>query len=281
MSEEEPIEGARRRRVLSNGQVLAFVWRRWMRRPGRLALILSFMLGSTLCDLSIPWAAGALVNAVADPARHVAIAWKAWAMLAGLYVFFYGLRQVSFRAMNSFAARNMEELTNEAFTKVQAFSSDWHGDTFAGSTVRKISRGMWGYDSISDVLILMLGPALVVLIGLSFSLMARQPVAGVVSLAVVLVYMAANVLLTTRWVRPRNLKSRQGHAGRCRLRADRLFMSCMAICAMSASMCTTCSVGERHGGARRHARTQPHGVPTARARRPLRRCRPARSPSRT
>jgi ATP-binding cassette subfamily B protein len=207
MSEEEPIEGARRRRVLSNGQVLAFVWRRWMRRPGRLALILSFMLGSTLCDLSIPWAAGALVNAVADPARHVAIAWKAWAMLAGLYVFFYGLRQVSFRAMNSFAARNMEELTNEAFTKVQAFSSDWHGDTFAGSTVRKISRGMWGYDSISDVLILMLGPALVVLIGLSFSLMARQPVAGVVSLAVVLVYMAANVLLTTRWVRPRNLKS--------------------------------------------------------------------------
>ena len=95
---------------------------------------------------------------MSDPVRRADAAWGAWGLLAGLYVCFYALRQVGLRLMNPFAAGAMEQITNRAFETVQGFSSDWHANTFAGSTVRKISRGMWGYDSISDVLILMLGP---------------------------------------------------------------------------------------------------------------------------
>ena len=51
---------------------------------------------------------------------------------------------------NPLAAHNMEEMTNEAFRRVQSFSADWHGDTFAGATVRRMSRAMWGYDVVSD-----------------------------------------------------------------------------------------------------------------------------------
>ncbi len=207
MSDEDEIEGGARRRTLSNREVLAFVWRQWMRRPRRFALILTFMLAATSFDLSIPWAAGGLVGAVTQAGRKADIAWGAWAVLSAMYVFFYALRQGGFRLMNGFAARNMEEMVNESFARVQAFSSDWHADTFAGSTVRKVSRGMWGYDNVSDVLILMLGPAVIVLFGLSFSMLARAPLAGAAELALVLVYMAVNIVMTTRWVRPANLKS--------------------------------------------------------------------------
>ncbi|MEI9964179.1 MAG: hypothetical protein WDM92_05245 [Caulobacteraceae bacterium] len=64
-----------------------------------------------------------------------------------------------------FASRNMEEMTGEAFARVQTFSSDWFADNFAGSTVRKVTRAMWGYDTISDVVMMGLGPAILVLSG--------------------------------------------------------------------------------------------------------------------
>ncbi|MBS0297923.1 MAG: ABC transporter ATP-binding protein [Proteobacteria bacterium] len=198
---------AEKRRVLSNAQVLAFVWKQWMRRPGLLVGVLAFIMASTVCDLSIPWAAGGLIGAVSAHPAAPARVWTPWGVLAALYVAFYGLRQVAFRFQNVLAAANMQELTNSAFAKVLSFSSDWHADTFAGSTVRKISRGMWGYDSISDTLVLMLGPAVTVLVGLSISTMIRNPLAGAVTLAIVALYMASSVLITTRWVRPANLQS--------------------------------------------------------------------------
>ena len=82
--DDDDEEGERARplvggKVLSNGAVLGFIWRQWMRQPGRFAWIVLFIAGSTACDLSIPWAAGALINAVTGKGA-VAAAWKGWAM---------------------------------------------------------------------------------------------------------------------------------------------------------------------------------------------------------
>src|SRR5579875_2118159 len=78
-----------RARPLSPGQVLDYVARQWMRRPGRFAAISALMLAGTLCDLAIPWAAGGLIEAVSRPARVDGAAWRAWALLSGLYLGFY------------------------------------------------------------------------------------------------------------------------------------------------------------------------------------------------
>ena len=68
---------------------------------------------------------------------------------------------------------------------MQSFSADWHADTFAGATVRRISRAMWGYDVVSDAVIAWIGPALIVLAVLSVTLMLRWPLIGAFSLAMV------------------------------------------------------------------------------------------------
>jgi ATP-binding cassette subfamily B protein len=44
--------------------------------------------------------------------------------------------------------------------RVQRFSTDWHANTFAGSTVRKITRGMWALDLLNDTMLIALFPSL-------------------------------------------------------------------------------------------------------------------------
>jgi len=201
------LDGGDRRKVLSNGAVFGFIAARWMRRPWWLAGIVALMLAGTLCDLGLPWAAGALVEAVSNPLHRADAAWRAWAMLSGLYLGMYMLRNRAFLVMNGFSARNMEELVNTSFQRVQSFSSDWFANTFAGSTVRKITRGMWGYDAVSDSVFLMLGPSLLVLAGLAISIGLRWPLAGLFCGLVVASFMLFNLLTSARYIRPANLKS--------------------------------------------------------------------------
>ncbi len=195
------------RKPLSNRAVFGFIATRWLRRPWLLALIVALMLGGTLCDLGIPWAAGALVEAVSDPLHRAQAAWRAWALLSGLYLGMYMLRNRAFLVMNGFSARNMEEMVNTSFQRVQSFSSDWFANTFAGSTVRKITRGMWGYDAVSDSAFLMLGPSLLVLGGLAVSIGLRWPLAGLFCGLVITGFMVFNLTMAARYIRPANLKS--------------------------------------------------------------------------
>jgi len=197
----------RKERVLSNGQVLAFIAGFWLRRPWLLIACVTLTLLSVGFDMALPWAAGNLVDAVSAGPARTELAWQAWAMFVGVYLAFALIRNVGFRFWNPLAAANMKEMTDEGFKRVQSFSSDWHADTFAGSTVRRLSRAMWGYDMVSDAVVLWLGPALLVLFGLSAVMIARWPSVGLFSLAVVVLYVASNLILTARYVRPANLKS--------------------------------------------------------------------------
>src|SRR5579875_2635607 len=174
LSEPDEAEAGRGARILSNGQVLGFIWRLWARRPLVLGGALFLTLLAVSLDLCIPWAAGRLVDAVtrSGPGAERGV-WIAWGGFVGLYIAFCAARNSFGWLWNPFAARNMEEMTNAAFERVQAFSADWHADTFAGATVRRLSRAMWGYDSASDALLLFILPSVLVLGGLGLSMLAR------------------------------------------------------------------------------------------------------------
>ncbi len=210
MSEQDDDEdraGKRSRAPMTNLQVLRFIAAQWVRRPWRLAAILLLIAAGTLCDLLIPWAAGGLIDAVSHPVRKAGVAWRAWVILSALYLGFYSIRNGGFRLMNGFAARNMETLVNASFARVQSFSSDWFASTFAGSIVRRITRGMWGFDSVSDALFLMLGPSLLVLGGLCVSMALHWVMAGLFCAVVVAAFIVFNLVVSTRLIRPVNLRS--------------------------------------------------------------------------
>jgi ATP-binding cassette subfamily B protein len=207
MTEHYEDEDASRGRTLSNGQVLAFIARLWLRRPWLLTGAVGLMLVAVVFDLMLPSAAKALIDAVSSPVKDAGRAWGAWGLFVGVYVAFVVTRNIGFRFWNPLAARNMRELTDEAFRNVQSFSADWHADNFAGATVRKVSRAMWGYDSVSDAVILWLGPALLVLAGLCIQMAVRWPLVGLLAGLVVAGFIWANLWLVKVYVRPTNLKS--------------------------------------------------------------------------
>ena len=87
------------------------------------------------------------------------------------------LRLIGLQAIVPFTLRIMSDVSRDAFMRVQRFSTDWHANSFAGSTVRKITRGMWALDLLNDTILMALLPSLLVLLGSMILLGLHWPVA--------------------------------------------------------------------------------------------------------
>ena len=56
-----------RPRILSNGQILGYIARHWLREPVRFSLAWMLIVMAAACDLTIPWASRGLIAAVSNP----------------------------------------------------------------------------------------------------------------------------------------------------------------------------------------------------------------------
>lgn len=200
-------EEDRRERQLSNRQVLGFVASYWRRRPALMTATVVLTLVAIGFDLMLPWASGRLVDAVTAGPGNADSAWQAWAFFVGVYFAFSVIRNTAMRFLIPFSATNMKEMTDDGFRRVQSFSADWHADTFAGATVRRLSRAMWGYDVVTDAVLIWFGPAAVVLGGLCVMMLVRWPMVGLFACAVTVLYVLSNIYLTALYARPANLVS--------------------------------------------------------------------------
>jgi ATP-binding cassette subfamily B protein len=190
-----------RARTLSNWQVLRFISGYWKRRRWRVAATILTALVAIAFETYTPTAAKGLVDLASHPPTLTGGVWTVWVWYVVAIAASGLVRNLGFMSFwNPLAAGNMAELTNEAFQRVQSFSADWHADNFAGATVRRISRAMWGYDVVSDSVIAWIGPALIVLAVLSIQLMLRWPVIGAFSIAMVVFYIAVTVTLWSTYV---------------------------------------------------------------------------------
>ncbi len=165
--------------------VLGFTFRHWREQPWRIFAVTALVLLSALADVLTPMFAGQLVDAIASGSAGNPAAWHA----ADHGVLRAGRRSGS--APRCFAKacilniitltlKMMSEIAANAFHRVQRFSTDWHANSFAGSTVRKITRGMWALDLLNDTLLIALFPSLVMLVGATVLLGWRWPMMGAV-----------------------------------------------------------------------------------------------------
>ena len=167
-------------RSASLGQVAAFMWKHYAQQPGKLALFGLFFGAAVAADLAFPYASARLVEALAQgPTEQGArAAAYGYGVLAFLAFVFYLSRNIGVRFWIPFASNNMERIVTEAFRDVQRFSADWHADNFAGSTVRRVSRAMNAYDTISDTLVWYMLPAGAVLLGITVLTFLQWPMIG-------------------------------------------------------------------------------------------------------
>ncbi|MGA8160648.1 MAG: ABC transporter ATP-binding protein [Acidobacteriaceae bacterium] len=186
--------------------VLTFLMRHWRREPWSVAAVASCMGLATGADLLLPVYSGRLVDAVAGhaggrvAALHAAVA--AILAMAVLGLILAAMRYLALRAIIRLTLRLMSRMATDAFWRVQRFSTDWHANNFAGSIVRRITRGMWAVDMIDDTLLLALLPAVVVLAGCPLILGLRWTGMGLLVAAGALTYVAVSVTLSLGYVAP-------------------------------------------------------------------------------
>ncbi|MDX6806041.1 ABC transporter ATP-binding protein [Terrihabitans rhizophilus] len=202
-----------RRRSGAIAPVLGFTFRHWSRQPGWLSLIAVTITAATLADIFIPVFAGRLIDALTAPGldRDAALwaAFRAFCGMAGLGLAMLVLRHIAWSGIIPFTLRIMSDVGANSFHRVQRFSSDWHANSFAGSTVRKITRGMNALDTLHDTLLLALLPSSVVLLGTVLLLGASWPVLGLVMALGSIAYVALTAVLATRYIAPASRLSNQ------------------------------------------------------------------------
>ena len=185
--------------------VMPFVFRHWLKQP-RMTLAISLaLLGATVADLFMPVFSGRLVDALTlgpanMDARHTAL--TSFGGIVALGLMSIVLRLSGLQLIVPFTLRIMSDVARQAFARVQRFSTDWHANSFAGSTVRKITRGMWALDLYNDTILLALLPSLSVLLG-SMVLLGLHwgALGGVIAVGAVL-YVAMTVAFSTRYIAP-------------------------------------------------------------------------------
>jgi ATP-binding cassette subfamily B protein len=185
--------------------VLPFVFRHWLEQPVGAAIVAGGLLGATVADLFMPLFSGQLVDAMtsgaADPAaRRAAI--EAFVAIVGLGLAAMILRLIGLQAIVPFTLRIMSDVARDAFMRVQRFSTDWHANSFAGSTVRKITRGMWALDLLNDTILMALLPSFAVLLGSMILLGLHWPSLGAVIAIGAAIYVPMIVIFSTRYIAP-------------------------------------------------------------------------------
>ncbi|HTR08638.1 MAG TPA: ABC transporter ATP-binding protein [Paraburkholderia sp.] len=188
-------------------KVLGFTFRHWSRQPMRVTTVALASLLGALADVFTPHYAGQLVDALTHSATAGSTAaWHAavvafWALTA-LGLGGTIMRQGAYRNIIVLTLKMMSEIATHAFHRVQRFSTDWHANSFAGSTVRKITRGMWALDLLNDTLLVALFPSLVMLVGSTLLLALQWPVMGLVVGLGSALYLAITVSLSLYYVAP-------------------------------------------------------------------------------
>jgi ATP-binding cassette subfamily B protein len=175
--------------------VLGFTWRHWRRQPWMIVAIIITLIGATAADVLMPVFAGRLVDAVglADITASRTAALSALAAIMALGVVMIVLRHLSFLGIIRLTSRIMAELARESFWRVQRFSTEWHANSFGGSVVRKITRGMWAMDLLTDTMLIALMPSVAVLAGSTVLLSWRWPMMGMVVAAGAVLYLTLAV----------------------------------------------------------------------------------------
>src|SRR6202034_3993302 len=120
----------------------------------------------------------------------------------GLGIVLVAARYAAMLAIIRLTLRLMSRFASDAFWRVQRFSTDWHANNFAGSIVRRITRGMWAVDLMDDTLLLALLPALLVLAGSSILLAPPRLSLGLIGAAGGLPYIGLSVGLSLGYVSP-------------------------------------------------------------------------------
>jgi ATP-binding cassette, subfamily B, bacterial len=187
-------------------RVLVFLFRHWQSHMALVCLIAASMAAGTIADLLLPVYSGHLVDVVATGGSNRAALLHA-ASVALLWIAVLGLllvvaRYAALIGVSRLTVDLMSKICSDAFWRVQHLSTDWQANNFAGSIVRRITRGMWAVDLMNDTVLLAMLPALLVLTGSALILGSHWFSMGLLVGVAASLYVAVSITLSVGNVAP-------------------------------------------------------------------------------
>jgi ATP-binding cassette subfamily B protein len=187
--------------------VIRFAFHYWGQKKWFGIAAAVMMMLAVVTDSIVPVYTGRIVDAMTGHGADDALAWGgAWAAFwgfAALALLHQVFRLASMFCWNDFAVRNLYRIITDGMQKVQRFSSDWHANSFAGGTVRKITRGMWAFDTFEDTLLMGLLPAFTIMIAVTVMLSIKLPVIGLAAAALILIYCIMSIWMSVKILAPK------------------------------------------------------------------------------
>jgi ATP-binding cassette, subfamily B, bacterial len=202
--DEVPSTGQKKASI---GQIMAFLWGHWSSQPVGLTIVVVLMMASAVCELLLPFLSGRIVEALAKGPSSADMAFYFFSIFAGAAAGQSMLRNILVRVWSHFASHNMKAITVNSFADVQRFSSQWHADNFAGATVRRVSRAMWAYDTLSDNFLWFILPGGMVLLGLTGMMLVEWPMIGAYVGGSIALFTLSSILLAKYYIQEANEKS--------------------------------------------------------------------------
>ena len=194
--------------VMNFKNLMRFSWKHWRKRKGMLFAATLLMLLAVVADIIYPIFSGRLIDALAaglnDPASYAEPALYAFIGMASM-----GLLQRLSKISGDYVwarqlAKTLPDIVREGYYKVQRFTTNWHANSFAGATTRKIMRGMWGFEQFGDLLYIRMIPTALVLSGITISQIYHEPEIGLTFLFGLIVYISTSAAISLKYISPVN-----------------------------------------------------------------------------
>lgn len=193
--------------------VARFVWSHVRKKPVWLGTLVVLIILQTVTEVIQPIFIGELTNLLAANYQNTAQSLNPALHLLGL-ITATGLSYWIIRTVNSWCfdhekLKIMQNVAIEAFSKVQRFSTEWHVNSFAGATVRRISRGIWSTSQFMNEFFFGFIPLFFLIIGFATAMLLRWRLMGLLVILGSIIYAAISIYLTKKIAAPYYQKAAQ------------------------------------------------------------------------
>ena len=193
-------------------QVSKFVWKYYKKKPFWMLLVFVLLLIQAAIEVSMPYFIGQLIDYISsveiinEKSFHSALKWLF--ILVGLGISYHTFNKGTHLIYDYFLKfPAIRDVGIDAFYKVQRLSTEWHTNSFAGSIITKIKRGVNSFETFSDSFYVHFFPLTFVLTGMFLLLTFQWREMGWVFIITSVLYGILSIYMNSKYIAPIARKS--------------------------------------------------------------------------
>lgn len=181
-----------------------FCFNYWLQKPVLIVFIVVCMIVGVGFNAIQPIFAGRIIDSMISGGENaVAATYQNLFIFIGFGLAFAVFRTVSIYVWNWYSVWMHKNVAVDALRRVQRFSADWHVNSFAGGTVRKINRGTTSFDTAGTNFIEGLLPSIAAMTAMTGILIWHLPPIGFFAAFMIVVYTSVSIWMSVKIMRPK------------------------------------------------------------------------------